>query len=406
MPEATAVPAAPSPSAPAAPAQPAPDAGASAAAAQPDKPSAPAARKPLAPIRTLPGVFPDGDPFPSPPPDRPPDGDATSAPQRGPDGRFVAATSSAAPSGEHTLKPAEATPPAPVSKFKFAGEEFESQEAAEQNFKTLRGQYKPLQALARSLGGVDKVVPQFTQAAESARAWKAEHDRVKAELDTIRSGGKQPAAAAAPAPDAAEQPDVDWELYAEVKKLATESGEPWKAEQWLIAQVREADQTRYQKMLDERLAPLDAQQEQQAVATRTETLFTSLAGYTNADGSPAFPELSDEKAAFEIGRLWASLGLPRESALTPQGAMAAIGLYRLAKGGSQAKQAPAAPPAAAPAAPAVPTDAESAAGLTDGRPTVASVPGNGSAPSAEAARILAGLRQANKGTRAALGFDA
>jgi hypothetical protein len=196
-------------------------------------------------------------------------------------------------------------------------------------------------------------------------------------------------------------------LYAEVKKLATDSGEPWKAEQWLTEQVRKADAVRYQKMLDERMAPLDAQAEQQATVERTETLFTSMAGYTNADGSPAFPELSDETASYEVGRLWASLGLPREAALTPQGAMAAIGLYRLARGGSQAKTAPAATPAApAPVTPPVPTDTQSAAGLTDGRPTVASPPGNGSTPSAEAVRILAALRQSNTGKRSTLGFDA
>jgi hypothetical protein len=314
--------------------------------------------------------------------------------------------------GEHTLEPgAEPSPPPPQpTKFKFAGEEFADQATAEQNFKSLRGQFKPLQQLARSLGGVEKIAPHLTQAAESARGWKAEHDRVKAELDALRSGksadGQQQSkspAQDAPAPEA----DVDWELYAEVKKLATDSGEPWKAEQWLVNQVRVTDRARTEKLINDRLAPLDAERQSQAVVAKTETLIESLAGYTNTDGSSAFPELSDESAAYEVGKLWSSLGLPQESALTPQGAMAAVALYRMAKGSGspQAKPAPVAPPAVPPA-PATPTDTQSAAGVVDGRQTVASVPGNGSAPSAEAARILAGLRQTQVGSRAKLGFDA
>lgn len=392
-------------------AQPATDAAANAA------PVTPAPKSVIRPIPSprLPGVFPDGDPFPSPPSRSPDSGSPPSASSahRGPDGRFVAGTSPAAAGGEHTLEPGQAddaaTSQPPPAKFKFGGEEFESQSAAEQNFKTLRGQYRPVQTLARSLGGVDKIVPQFALAAESARSWKAEAERYRAELKTLQDGGAQPATASvdqSKSDDAESPADIDWEMYAELKKLASESGESWRAERWLIDEVRKADAGRMQKMLDERLAPLDEQQQQQAVVEQTGSLFESMAGYTDADGSPAFPELSNETASFEVGRLWASLGLPREAALTPQGAMAAIGLYRLAKG-SQAKPAAVAAPQQVPApAVAAPNDTESAAGLGNGQPIAMNAPGNGHAPSAEAARILAGLRQTNSGSRAALGFDA
>jgi hypothetical protein len=342
-------------------------------------------------------VFPDEDPFPAP---------AAPAAKRakGPDGRFVASPSSAtndAPVGEHSLE----TESQPAEPFEFAGEKYPSREAAEQNVKSLRGQYKPILAIAKQVGGVEKIPTVLTEATASARAWKAEADRLRAELSGRQPAAPAPVAPTKVAPPVAEaQADVDWELYAEVKKLATERNEPWKAEQWLITQVRKLDQERTQKLLDERDAPIKAQRAQDAVAAQTETLFASLADYTHEDGSPAFPELSDEAAAFEVGRMWASLGLPPQHALTPQGAIAAIALYRMSRPKeSQARVAPTPPPPAAPPQP--PTDAHGAAGLDDGQQWTMSVGGDGT-PSAEAQRIKAALRSANSPNRAMLGFDA
>lgn len=421
-------PAAPSPSAPAS-AQPAPGAGTNADAA-PDTVAVPAPpdstprlAKPLRPIPSLPGVFPDDDPFPqrgasksdtaSDPASPSPPGANT--PARGPDGRFAPGASPAATDGgERALEAATpADTPHPSPKFKFGGEEFDSQEAAEQNFRSLRGQFRPLQSLARSLGGVDKIQPIFVQAAESARGWKAEAERLSAELQQVRSGQPaQPQSSPTAAPDATEATpaDVDWELYAEIKKLANDSGEPWKAEQWLINEVRKADRAHYESLLDERFAPIADAEQQAAVVSQTETLFSNLAEYVNADGSVAYPELHDEAASYAIGRMWASLGLPPEAALTPQGAIAAIAIYRMAKGGSNGSQAGSAAGARpmTPAPPPTPTDAHAAAALGgDGRNMGLSIPdgANGSA-SAEAQRVLAGLRQANRGNRAVLGFDA
>lgn len=431
---ATAAPAAPSPSAPAS-AQPAPGPGTTADAADATVaiPVAPdnVARlaRPLRPIPSLPGVFPDDDPFPvgaskseaatDPASPSPP---GANTPARGPDGRFAPGASPAATDGgERALEAATPAEPKPV-KFKFGGEEFDSQDAAEQNFKSLRGQFRPLQSLARSLGGIDKIQPVFAQAAESARGWKAEAERLSAELQQARAG-RQPAASpsspsptptttAAPDAAAAQPADVDWELYAEIKKLANDSGEPWKAEQWLISEVRKADRAHYESMLDERFAPIVDAEQQAAVTSQTEALFSNLSEYVNADGSVAYPELHDEAAAYAIGRMWASLGLPPEAALTPQGAIAAIAIYRMAKGGSQAGSADAAVLAGArPIAssqPSTPTDAHAAAALGgDGRVQGLSIPdGASGSASAEAARVLAGLRQANRGNRAVLGFDA
>lgn len=366
--------------------------------------------KPIKPIPRLPGVFPDDDPFPAPPSDTADAQPRTATPPRGPDGRFVAPSSATPGDGEHTRQPETKPADAADGPFEFAGERFPNRAAAEQNFKSLRGQYRPIQSLAKSLGGVDKIVPQFQSAAESARGWKAAHDAVVAELTALRSGKTAPATTPTPTP----QPDaastealaVDWELYAEVKKLATERGEPWKADQWLYEQQEKVRQAQLQRVLDERDAPLKAQQEKAAVVAQTQELFDGLSEFTLEDGSPAFPELHDEEASYAIGQLWASLGLPREHALTRQGGIAAIALYRMSRAGSQARAAaPSAPPTPTPPpTPPVPTDTHSAASLVDGRPTVASVGGNGSV-SAEAARIQAALRSTHSPNRSVLGFD-
>jgi hypothetical protein len=412
---ATSAPAAPSaPSA--APAAPAPGPGTHAAPA-PSPSTAPA-------IPALPGVVPDDGPtFGLPADASPSSGErALAGPARGPDGRFLPSAPPAdgatltVPVGDTPVEPG--TPePAATAPFEFAGEKFESKEKAEQQVKTLKGMYRPLQALARSVGGINKIPAALSGAAESARAWKAEAERLVAE----HARGAQPASAApgATPPTPTEAPGdsgetaIDWNLYAEITKLANESGEPWKASQWLAEQQERVIQARVNKMLSDKLAPIDAERERAELSHQTETLFGNLAEYTHSDGSPAFPELHDEAAAYEIGSMWASLGLPREAAYTPQGALAAIALYRMKATRRSNPAAPAggappvARPSAPPAAPKVPADVLAAASLGDGQPTVASIGGQGG-PSAEAARILAGLRSvnANSASRVTLGFDA
>lgn len=354
------------------------------------------------PIPDLPGVFSDDDPFPAPPSKPATPGTA----QRGPDGRFLATGTSpvSAGPGEHALEAATQPDPAKpaTTKFKFAGEEFDSSEAAEQNFKSLRGQFRPVQALARSLGGIDKIVPQFTGAAESARGWHAKAQELEAELATYRNGSA-PASTEAAQPDAPAE-GIDWGMYAEIEKLADAQGEPWKARQWLSEEQDKIVQARVQRILDERLAPLADAEKHQAVIDQTTNLFDNLAGYTNSDGSISFPELHDEAASYEVGKIWASLGFDPK---LPQGAIAAIAIYRMSKANTSRSQAGPLAAAPQPAAliPAPPTDARAAADLGDGRVRELRAPDAGS-PSADAARILSGLRQANSGSRALLGFDA
>jgi hypothetical protein len=382
-----------------------PTSGTAEVAAPVESVAAPQARaiKPIAskPILSLPGVIPDEDDglFPTPPPRSssaaPPPGSLTadsSSPSRGPDGRFLAGHA-----GQQGNEPDESAAPIPAAvpeKYKWAGEEFDSQEAAEQNFKSLRGQFKPLAAKAAKAAEHEA---QLVLAAKSARAWKAEHDRVVAEH-----------AKPAVAEKAAEAPeDVDWGLYSEIKRIATESNEPWKAEQWLIGEVRRIESGRTQKLIDEALLPSRTADARKAVESQTTEVFGALADLVNADGSSYFPELQDETTAYEVGETWTRMGLPSEFALTPQGAAAAIGLYRLLHG-SQGKSNGVikAAPLAAPAVPAGPSLAE---GLAEGRGSaVGSIADAAPGMSPEAARILHGLKQAHKQSegRSLLGFDA
>lgn len=359
--------------------------------------SEPRVVKPIPSRPRLPGVDPDIEALPSAEP--------PSSAERDPlTGRFKAAGDPATSDNRvDTLEPSPATTP----KFKMAGEEWESQAAFEKNFKTLRGNFKPLQVVAKQVGGIEQVVPTLMKAAESARTWEAEAKRLSAELETARSGqpalpnkGENVPNKGTDAPES-----INEELYAEIRRLAIESGEPWKAQEWLTGETNRLLEARMQKMLDERFKPLVDEQEYQNAMEKTGELFGSLADLRQSDGSVAYPELHDPVQARNVGLLWRRMGLPPEHALTHAGAIAAIGLHRMVNAGLRGSQAASPQAIASPAGEAPVTDGGAAASLTDGRtPVVHS--GNG-AVSNEAAAILSALRQTNNtGKRAVLGFDA
>jgi hypothetical protein len=282
-------------------------------------------------------------------------------------------------------------------KFKFAGREYDTQAEAEQRHKSLEGQFKPLSETAQ-------------RAAESATAWKGEaekfasqRDALFAELQAVKATQSGQPADAVPK-DQAETPapeSIDWELYAEITKQYTEAGTPWKAQQWLQGQI-DAMQTKRETALREELSkPAKEAAAREAVAQQTDQLFSSLAEYNNEDGTPAYPELRDPEAAYAVGRFWTQMGLPKEYALKPQGAIAAIAMYRMASAaaaGSQGNPAPA-------PAPPTPEDVagSAAADLAGGRPNVSVSPADASM-SPEAARVIAGLKNTTL-TRPGLGFE-
>jgi len=319
----TAAPAAAAGSAPSA--TPVAPAGAPDTGAQPDAAAAakPIVLKPIPPkTPKLPGVMDDG---PEPATQREADPRARDA-----GGRFVK-TGEGEPVQKPQPKAVEVTDGIPdlpdaKPKFKFAGKEFADQAAAERAYKS---QLERLQPTQRKVAELDS---HLVKAAESARGWYAEAQRLQAELAQLRAN-PQPVAQPEAAP---ETKGIDWQLYAEISRVATEAGEPWKAQQWLQEQVdaqRKADFEQWRESFETPFREREAAEAEQAQLAQTaDTLVESMAAHTNPDGSPAFPEFRDGNTAREVGQLWQSLGLDPRLALTPGGAVAAVALYRMAEG--------------------------------------------------------------------------
>ena len=373
----------------------APDAG-PAESATPATPAAqPRVIKPIPPPK-LPGVFDDG---PEDARTRPADSRSRDA-----SGRFVAGEPK---EGEVVAKPQlraiEGEDPAAIPdlpdatpKFKFAGKEYATQAEAEQAFDRHMKQLKPTQQKVAEYEG------KLVKAAESARGWHSEAQRLAARVAELEAGaGAQPAAGSDQ--PAGEPKGIDWALYADISRVAAEAGEPWKAQQWLQEQVdaqRKADFESWRESFEQPYRQREAEAAEQAeMASTADTLVASMAAHTNPDGSPAFPEFRDGDQAREVGALWNSLGLDPRLALTPGGAVAAVALYRMARGmdNPPAPAAPAVSPSPDPAALA-------AAGLEGGRPLMPSAADRRTTDPG-IARLVAGLKNTQL-IRPGLGFEA
>jgi hypothetical protein len=353
------------------------------ASAQPTETLKPRPIKPIPPPR-LPGVMEDG-----------PENATTRPRERDSQGRFAGSTG-----GETVAKPEPRSvdasdlvpePPEAKPKYKFAGREYDSQEAAEQYFRSMEGRHRPIQQKATEYES------KLIKAAESARGWNAEALRLQARVAELE------AAQGKPAEPAAEQRGIDWALYAEIAKVANEAGEPWKAQQWLQEQVDAARAADLAALREELSAPYReaeaAAAEQAELSQSADAIVDSMSAHKNPDGSPAFPEFADPTQARAVGELWSSLGLDPRMALTPGGAVAAIAVYRLARAmeGAPAASAVPAPPVPNPAAAA-------AAGLEGGRPLLPAASGRREMDPSTA-RLIAGLKNTQL-IRPGLGFEA
>jgi len=216
--------------------------------------------------------------------------------------------------------------------FDFAGKKWKGRRDAEQNFKSLQGQFKPLQS-------------KVADAESKAVGWWKEAQRLAAELESARKGTSQPAkqdvATSVPQSDKG----IDWELYAEIRKAAEEAGKPYEAERWLIEQheaiqanTRKTEREEFQKQLLESLKPLQQMQLEQAALDHIENTRATLAEHVDEKGEPLFPELDDPAESYAIGQVWVKAGMPPELALTPQGAATATLLYRFLKAQSPAQE--------------------------------------------------------------------
>lgn len=374
----------------------APAAAPTAPAGEPNAPqaAAPAAPpkqiKPIPPPPRLPGVMEDG---PEDASKRPPDSRVRDA-----SGRFVAGEPKGdavvakpkpsavdTPDGEPTVP----EPPGESKPFTFAGKPFKTQAEAEQHYKSLEGRFDPIQKAAT------KNYAKLVEAARLANDWHAVAQRQEAELQQLR--GAQPAA---PEP-AGEAPEgIDWGLYAEIHRVATEAGTPEKAQQWLHEQNTRIINAEIARIREEAIEnPRRAAEESAAREATAGALVEALVAAKNPDGSPAFPEMADGRTQYEIGALWRESGLDPALALTEGGAIAAVALYRMAKGLRPA-------PAPAPVVPTPVPDpaAEAAAGLEGGRPLLPAANGRRELdPSV--ARLVAGLKNTQL-IRPGLGFEA
>ena len=225
-----------------------------------------------------------------------------------------------------------------TQKIKFGDKEYDSIEQAEQSFKSLQGMFKPLQERATQAEQLAE------KAAESARAWR------QRAID-LESGAAAPTPQR-PVPPVSEQRQASGDPKADLEaalanvngelfeSLAREHGLPL-AGRYLAAQVLATVNDQMlprlrQEIMDQlapELEPLKQDRGFQQATQHVAGLIEQVGQYKNADGSDAFPELSDEQTVYEIGDLWRSMDMPAELALTPKGLLQAIALYRMYRGG-------------------------------------------------------------------------
>ncbi len=240
---------------------------------------------------------------------------------RGPDGRFVSTSETQDGEAQPEAKP---EPEKPTAKFKFGGIEWESSEKAEQNFKTLRGQYRSMQNQR------DVAAASANEQAAGLLAWKAEAERLQQELNQYSQGntsGQQPAAdegADASNPLSA----IDWSLY---QTLHDEQG-PKVAAAWLYEQTLNTLKGQVlgevKETYDPKFQPIEEREQHTRMINQLVEVFQEAGALKFEDGQMAYPELSDAKATSEIGYILKQLGLPDEMERSVRGVHLAVVAYR------------------------------------------------------------------------------
>jgi len=221
--------------------------------------------------------------------------------------------------------------PAP-KKFKFAGKEFDTQEAAEQSHKSLEGMFKPLHER------VSKAEALAQEAAESARYGRKQVEERQAQEQQQQQESQPVTQSTAQDELSAVLQNVDGEMF---ETLARERGLPL-AGRYLAAQVLASVHDHVLPALREeilgqimpQLQPIQQSAEFQQQTETVGNLLESVSQLKNPDGQIAFPELNDATEAAEIGELWETMD---GASATPQSLIQAIAMYRLyrgARGGS------------------------------------------------------------------------
>lgn len=235
---------------------------------------------------------------------------------------------------------------------------------AEQSFKTLRGMHKAnLQKIAEWEG---KHKEAHSRAWELHRAYTA----LQAEVARLQAG--HPPSATSPqspsaTPASAEVGGVDWALYSEIQRQATESGHPELAQAWLQQQFQEQLEARIKKALDEELRDVREDRGIRQIEQHGDALAEHVGSLVDGGGNQVYPEANDPQVMFEVGRTWREMGLNPEEVYEPsgRGLQAAILLYRSLHGERQPAATPQTPQPAAAQVPQASQDGGPSVDLSD-----------------------------------------
>jgi hypothetical protein len=119
------------------------------------------------------------------------------------------------------------------------------------------------------------------------------------------------------------------------ERIAAQDGLP-QAGKYLVAQTLKAvmDQVvpGIRAEFQAATQPIQEREQEAQLYRHVDSLVQSVSAYKTLDGQDAFPELLNPETQREVGEAWSSAGLPPEAALTPQGLIQAVALYRLMKG--------------------------------------------------------------------------
>ncbi len=237
-------------------------------------------------------------------------------------------------------------------------------QANQSNYQTARS----WEGIARSLGYKDgQAVP--SQPAPAAPADPQGRSQAPGSQGQD-AAGRQAASAisdATGAPEEAIAAAVDWDIYNEIKKSRGSEV----ALLWANAKMIHAATTKTSQRIEEMQRPLVEARAETQLGEEYGNTMLELADWTNTDGSPSYPELSDDRVLTELGYVLSGLqkqGMTPEFLKTKRGMHTAILVwrdYRAAKGNPWR-------PASQPT-PAPPSDAANPAPDQDIEQAVASV---------------------------------
>jgi len=243
-----------------------------------------------------------------------------------------------------------AAPPTPEAGkqeagFSFAGKSFKSQAEAEQRHKSLEGMFKPMETRAA------QAEKDRDEGYRVGHGWMQYARGLEAEVAQLKGGAQAQVGASGKqaASPASSMPTVDAILEnidADTFEQILVQGGAAQAAKFLAAEILGAVNDKMlpavKASVDQALTPYQEAEAGREWASAMEASLEQLVSLRDPSGNPAFPELTDGAVVQEIGEMWASHGLPAEQALTGQGMITAIGLYRLMKGFAGPPETPAA----------------------------------------------------------------